>query len=166
MNQSTLQILNAVTQTLITLSGLIASIAIPIVIYRGQKRRETLEFILAIRNMWVSIDTIVLQNPGFLEIADSFLDPKGEKKSIKERKKTWLSLMVLNAIYMDYLGIKNGFHTKTALQAISYSLENYVIDDEFYSLTQNLGAYDNDFRALCKGLKSQKIRNQKQFSDF
>jgi len=64
--------------------------------------------------------------------------------------------MILNAIYMDYLGAKKGFHSDRALDTIGKSLEKYLADDEFYEHTQNPGAYDDGFRKMCKRIKEKK----------
>lgn len=153
MNEQTFQLISGITQSVIALAALIASIAIPLILYKAQKRRETLEFIHAVRTMWVSIDTVILQRDDLIEVADSILDPRGKEKDIKERQRSWIALMVLNTVYMDYLGAKNGFHSQQALQTITNFLQIFLTSDTAYQMTQNDGAYDSEFRAHCSKIK-------------
>ncbi|MBS3896358.1 hypothetical protein [Silanimonas sp.] len=152
MEESTLQLISVVAQTMIAVLALVASIAIPLRIRNAQRRRETLDFIHAVRTMWISIDSVVVQDDELLKIADSVLAPGSEALTPAERKKNWISLMVLNAIYMDYLGVINGFHSKQGLKMVRHSLRTLLVDDGFYHLTQSR-AYDDGFRELCQEVR-------------
>ena len=159
MNEQMFQMMSSVAQSVIALAALIASIAIPLIIYKAQKRRETLEFIHAVRTMWISIDTTVLQRDELMEIADSILEPHVPNRDLKERQRSWIALMILNAVYMDYLGAKNGFHSKMALSGLSAFLKDFLINDAVFQKTQS-EAYDAGFRQFCREVKqSILVRN-------
>jgi hypothetical protein len=153
MEENTLQLISVIAQTTIAVLALVASIAIPLRIRNAQRRRETLDFIHAVRSMWISIDSVVLQDDELLQIADSVLAPDTGALTVAERKKNWISLMVLNAIYMDYLGAINGFHSKQALETLRHSLGTLLADERFYQLTQSRGAYEDGFRLLCQDVR-------------
>lgn len=162
MNEILQQMTNSDAQTVIAAAALISSIAIPLILYQGQKRRETLEFIQAVRSMWVSIDTVVLQSDDLIEAADAIIAPGAQAFSVQERRQTWMAMLILNAVYMDYLGAINGFHPKLgvifwsrskALEPIRELLKTYVQGDLFYELSQSVVAYDKEFRDLCREMR-------------
>lgn len=158
MDDQFLQQVSSVAQAVIALAALIASIAIPYVVHQAQRRRESLEFIHAVRSMWISIDAIVLQRDELLQIAESIPNPTTELTGVARQQERWISLMFLNAFYLDYLGATKGFHSEEALQVLRQPLKNYVANDRFYALTQDPGAYDPGFREFCRGAKSSAVK--------
>lgn len=153
MEENTLQLISTIAQIVIALAALVASITIPLRIRSAQRQRETIDLIHAVRSMWVSIDSVVLQNDELIEIADSILDPRGKPASVRERKKKWIALMVLNAVYMDYLGASKGFHSRDGMRAVRKFLERLLVDDALFALTQKGGAYEDGFCDLCSEVR-------------
>ena len=150
-----MQYMSSIAQTVIALAALIASIAIPLVLHRAQRRREALEFIHAVRSMWVSIDTIVLQRDELLQVAEAIPEAGAEPTGVARHQERWLSLMFLNAFYMDYLGATHGFHPEQALETLRQVLKSYVANERFYALTQYPGAYDPGFREFCRSARQR-----------
>lgn len=157
MDPITLQTVSGMAQAVIALAALIASIAIPFVMYQGQRRRETVEFIRSVREM-LTVDATALENPELLDIADQSLAPESRTRSQAERKKSWLGLMVLNIVYMDFRGAKQGFHAEAALQTLEMALRTMLRDDEMYQLTQSPAANDKAFREFCRGIRDAIVK--------
>ena len=143
-------LLTAIAQTIIALAALIASISVPVVLYRGQKRRERLELIRALREMWVSIDAALIHDDRLLRIADEFLDPDSRTLSPDQRAKKWLGYMTLNVVFMDYLCAKHGVHERDAMVSLKAHLSRLLRDPDIFALTQSSAAYEPGFRTLCR----------------
>lgn len=135
-----------------------ASILIPIILYRSQKQKATLDYIKSGRDSWIQIDLGLLHNPHLLRQADSFLAPNSTMKNDEERQRTWLALMILNVAFSDFIGLKYGYHETEEKDMLHNFISTLMQDELVYELSQN--AYNEDFRATCRKARRQVLDTQ------
>jgi len=135
-----------------------ASIMIPIILYRSQKQKATLDYIKSGRDSWIQIDLGLLHNPNLLRQADSFLAPSSAAKSDEERQRTWLALMILNVAFSDFIGLKYGYHEAEEKNMLYNFISTLMQDELIYHLSQQ--AYNEGFREACRKLRKQYLNAQ------
>lgn len=131
----------------------IASILIPIILYRSQKQKATLDYIKSGRDSWIQIDLALIGRPALLRQADSILSPGSEHISDAEREKIWLALMILNVAFSDFIGLKYGYHEREEKKVLHGFIRNLMQDETTFSLSQN--AYNEAFRAACRDARKE-----------
>jgi hypothetical protein len=136
----------------------IASILIPIILYRSQKQKATLDYIKSGRDSWIQIDLALIGKPDLLRHADSILAPGSEHLSDEQREKIWLSLMILNVAFSDFIGLKYGYHEREEKKTLVKFISNLMQDETTYNLSQN--AYNEAFRALCRDARRQLLEER------
>lgn len=137
-----------VTSFVASLLTAIASILIPIILYRSQKQKATLDYIKSGRDSWIQIDLALIGRPSLLRQADRILSPDSEQLSDEEREKIWLALMILNVAFSDFIGLKYGYHEREERKTLLGFIRNLMKDETTYNLSQN--AYNEAFRAACR----------------
>ena len=142
-----------VTSFIASLLPAIASILIPVILYRSQKQKATLDYIKSGRDSWIQIDLALLGKPALLRHADTILSPGSEHLSDEEREKIWLGLMILNVAFSDFIGLKYGYHEREEKKTLVGFIRNLMKDETTYNLSQN--AYNEAFRALCREAREE-----------
>ena len=131
-----------------TLAALVAGIVIPIILYRSQKQKATLDYIKAGRDSWIQIDLALIGSPALLRQADSILAPGSKAVSDEERQKTWIALMILNVAFTDFIGLKYGYHEQEEKETLNNFIKTLMRDELTYKLSQQ--AYNRAFRETCE----------------
>lgn len=131
-----------------TLATGMASIVIPIILYRTQKQKATLDYVKSGRDSWIQIDLSLMGNPHLLRQADSILAPDTGDLSDEQRQKTWMALMILNVAFSDFLGLKYGYHEQDEKGMLDTFIRTLMRDELTYRLSQQ--AYNEAFRAACR----------------
>lgn len=146
------QIMEITTFVSSLMTGL-ASILIPIILYRAQKQKATLDYIKSGRDSWIQIDLALLNQPQLLRQADAVLAPHTSDISDEERQKTWISLMILNVAFSDFIGLKYGYHELEEKQMLYNLIATLMQDELTYKLSQN--AYNEAFRSACRDARTK-----------
>lgn len=131
----------------------VASILIPIILYRSQKQKATLDYIKSGRDSWIQIDLGLINNPSLLRQADRILAPDSSEASDEERQKAWLTLMILNVAFSDFIGLRYGYNEREEKKILYGFIKTLMQDDVTFTLSQN--AYNEAFRAACRNARSE-----------
>ncbi|UVE16916.1 hypothetical protein NVV93_15130 [Pseudomonas sp. LS44] len=132
-----------------------ASIVIPVILYRSQKQKATLDYIKAGRDSWIQIDLGLLDKPHLLRQAESLLAAGGELPSDEEIQRKWLALMILNVAFSDFIGLKYGYHELEERDKLYNLIKALMVDESVYQLSQN--AYNQQFRDECTKARQEAL---------
>jgi hypothetical protein len=149
MTPETVQLWSTVAQVALSFAALIASVAIPLVIYYGQRRLARLEYIRSMRDSWLTIDTAVIHDERLMKLADEVNDPSAGELSADDRTRKWFGYMFMNIAFADFLGSQYRLNYKGALTQVRSGLKNLLRCSAVRSIVE---AYPPDFRALCSEL--------------
>lgn len=141
-----------------TLATGLASIVIPVILYRSQKQKATLDYIKAGRDSWIQIDLGLMGRPELLRQADSILAPDSAGASDDERQKTWIALMILNVAFSDFIGLKYGYHEQEEKKMLDNFIKTLMRDELTFKLSQQ--AYNEAFRAACRKARQQILNEE------
>ncbi|MBM7060104.1 hypothetical protein JQX08_05235 [Pseudomonas sp. UL073] len=141
------QVMDIATFASTILTG-VASIVIPVILYRSQKQKATLDYIKAGRDSWIQIDLGLLDKPVLLRQAESILSPGAELPSDEAIQRKWLALMILNVAFSDFIGLKYGYHELEERDKLFNLIKGLMADEGNYRLSQQ--AYNEEFRQECR----------------
>lgn len=133
----------------------VASIVIPVILYRSQKQKATLDYIKAGRDSWIQIDIGLLDKPQLLRQAEHILSPGSELPDDETIQRKWIALMILNVAFSDFIGLKYGYHELEERDKLYNLIKNLMADESIYSLSQN--AYNEEFRLECRKARAEMI---------
>ncbi|CAD5107492.1 hypothetical protein [Zestomonas carbonaria] len=131
----------------------IASVVIPVILYRSQKQKATLDYIKAGRDSWIQIDLGLLDKPDLLRQAESILSSGSEPPSDEEIQRKWLALMILNVAFSDFIGLKYGYHELEERDKLFNMIKSLMADEDIYRLSQQ--AYNEEFRKECRKAREE-----------
>lgn len=143
-------------QTVISFLNLVVTAILTYMIHNWSKKSSSIEFTRSIRDAWVNIDSLVLQDNELLLIADSILDPSPVKETDEYKiKKRWLTLMILNTLASTFDGRQRGFIEEgEALKAFEALLKPIISDEDTFRLTQERG-HSRAFSEYCKEMRDK-----------
>jgi hypothetical protein len=143
-------------QAATALAGLLATIVIPVAIYWGTKKIAKLQYDKSIRDFWMTIDSLALQNPALLEIADRLMDPASTDTPLAERQKKWFAYMVLNVVACCYFAAKHDLTESrgATLRCAEDLATPLVLDESVFRLTQGFGN-EPEFSAFCRAVRDR-----------
>lgn len=148
-----------VIQALASVAGLIVTIWIARFVQRSSSKFSQLEFSRALRESWIHIDVLTLQNASVLRLANQYL-PRREGADASFGQKRVFLLSYLSPINTAYQAARQGMYgpgTAEAVEAIKVQLVPVVSDDDGFWVTQNHG-HDPDFMALCREVRESLSR--------
>ncbi|MFO1291837.1 MAG: hypothetical protein U1F07_02040 [Rubrivivax sp.] len=140
----------------------VGSVAIPLVgtvftIYfkRAQDRQAAAQYIQSVREAWLRIDEVALTNPLVLRHMHSVLAPSDRGLSDEQIMRKWAAYMILNAVYLDFLGAQVGLGHAETMSNVEATLQMIVAQTDLYPLTQT--GYRRDFHALARRLYERAV---------
>jgi hypothetical protein len=153
---------------------MIATIAIPIVLAKGQKRAEAIKAVASIDQEWNSFNSLVLSNPEHLKVVSKipglgfnhFFSIKPNDRNFEEEEvcseqtiliQGYLICNALNIFNTTYLYFKSGLISKEHIGSQFFDiLYPMVNQSEFaFYLSQN-GGFVKEFADLCKNMRNSK----------
>jgi len=144
------QDLAAVWQAVFAGASLVATLVLAWVVSRASDRMARIEYARAVREGWVSVDTVALQDDKTLMTMDRLFFPNVQRPGVDEARKVWLAYLALNSHSSLYSGITHGLYPKEYdLRVLAGMLLPLLRDDTIFALTQNSG-YEPGFAAFCR----------------
>jgi hypothetical protein len=146
----------ALVQLFISLIGIGITVWLALIVQRSTTRIAQLEFNRALRDSWMHVDEMTVQDPALLQFMNRFQPPHGSADPDFEKKRHFL-FIYLNPLYTSYQAARQGLSSGARDQTIATiksQLTYVVADDDAYWVTQNQG-YDPDFAAFCREVRAE-----------
>lgn len=151
--------IHELSSLLINLLSLGASIAIAVVLYRTSRTIERQNFSNSLRNAWIDIDSVALQDEATLHEIDFLLHPDRKDDPIEIKRRRWLCYMIGNTLSVNYNGIKSKLlpDVDGSFHSLQRSLEGLTRHPEFMQVTEYF--YEDEFRILCRDIASRQRKH-------
>ena len=136
--------------------GIAITVWLALIVQRSTTRIAQLEFNRALRDSWMHVDEMTVQDPALLQFMNQFQLPHQSADPDFEKKRHFL-FIYLNPLYTTYQAARQGLSSGAPDQTIATiksQLAYVVADDDAYWVTQNQG-YDADFAALCREVRAE-----------
>ena len=144
----------ALVQLAVSVVGISITVWLALIVKRSTTKIAQLEFNRALRDSWMHVDQMTLQDPNLVGLMDQYLPPHKTADPGFGRKRLFL-LVFLNPMYTTYQAAQQGLSSGSAAETIATiksQLAYVVRDEDAYWVTQNQG-YDPDFAALCREVR-------------
>ncbi len=139
MDKETIAMIADLSQLMIGVAALIASIAIPWAIHRRSILQGKIQFDKEVKDLWMTFDEIALSDPTLTRLADNFMAPEDAHLSDEERREKWLFYMYLNIASISYSGTKRGltlWNEGDAMKLMEDHLKGLLVQDRYYDLVR------------------------------
>ena len=154
VDSNQVQIILAITQTILAVVSFVASILISLFVYYGTRRLATVQYMRSSFDAWMTLDTFLLTHPELIPMARKIERPDLVNMTGESDTARLLGFIILNPHVSYYYAMKHGLIEDSLLPTVEKMLSNVLQNDEVYRLTQE-EVFAEGFADYCKKLKQQ-----------
>lgn len=134
--------------------NIVVTALVALAVHRASRRSAQLEHDRGIKDAWINIDMMALQDPRNMRLLDQMIHPDEGAADADMQRRRWLAYMLLNPLEAAWSAATSGHLPEGVLHSSERTMRGLVRHDDVHELIQGF-VYSPDFRARCRQLREE-----------